>query len=998
MHRSKAVLLLAVLICPSSIFAAPATKYLFGRADFPTGNQPTGIAVGDFNGDGRQDVAVTNQGDDTVSVLLGQPNGTLGPKTDFPTGMSPAAVVVADFNHDGKSDIAVVDASGFVSILLGNGDGTFNPHVDYATGVAPVGLVVADFNRDGIADVAVVDSCGTTCGFVSILLGKGDGTFTPHVDYETGVAPSGLVVADFNGDGIADLAVADSCGSTCGFVSILLGKGDGTFQTHTDFSSSPGPWGIATGDFNGDKIPDLVLTHSDAPWALTIMKGNGDGTFQPEHQIATDLATSTVNSADVNGDGKLDLVLTVNSQGGPGVFLGNGDGTFQAEVTYVSGAYPLALAIQDINGDGTPDLLVTDWSSNSITALLGNGNGTFSPKTSLPPSPSSSVPLSSMAAVVGDFNGDGIPDLALAEGSSDYTNTGVVSVLLGKGKGAFQTSVNSNSNGALFAIAAADFNGDGRLDVALSNGNGAAVMLGNGAGGFGAPLQIVNTLATPARGLAVGDFNNDGHQDVIVVGNGFVQTQPIYVVLGNGDGTFQPAKQFWSSTSIPITIAAADFNHDGKLDIVVALNPNGIAVMLGNGDGTFQSPLTYPTDDLPSGLTVADVNGDGIADIIATGDQVDVFLGKGDGTFSSSVNYSGGNFPQQVITGDVNADGKLDLIVAAEGTAATGAIEILLGNGDGTFQSPVEIQSGGTGPMAVGDLNQDGTADIITTGYPGALFLSGPLATLSPFSINFGTVSVSSTSPAMNLTLVNSGNAPLDLSAITTTTDYSATNACGGSVAVSSSCTASVTFTPATSGSSSGVFTITDNSPQGRQNVPLSGTGQPGFSMTPASTTLTLQPGAMGTDVITLAGTGGSFGNAIQLTCAVTGPTPMPTCSFSSSSVAPGANSVTSTLTVSAPATVATLVPESHRGPSNWLYAVYLPAPFVIVVFAGSRKKLVRHSWFLAFFVVLILLQVACGGSGSGTGNTGPSSSYTVRVIGTSGAIQQTTQITVTVQ
>jgi len=993
MHRLKDVLTIAVISCASSIFAASATQYRFSRADFPTGNQPTGITVADFNGDGRQDVVVANQGDNTVSVLLGQLDGSLGPKTDFATGVSPAAVVVADLNGDGKSDIAVVDASGFVSILLGNGDGTFNPHVDYATGVSPVGLVAADFNGDGIPDLAVVDSCGTTCGFVSILLGKGDGTFNPRVDYETGVAPSGLAVADFNGDGIADLAVADSCGSSCGFVSILLGKGDGTFQTHTDFSSSPGPWGITTGDFNGDKIPDIVLTHSDPPWALTIMKGNSDGTFQPEQVITTNLATSTVNSADINGDGKLDLVLTVVSQGGAGVFLGNGDGTFQAEVTYASGGYPLALAIQDINGDGTPDLLVTGWSSNSITVLLGNGNGTFSPKTSLPPSPSSSVQLSSMAAVVGDFNGDGIPDLALAEGSFDYTNTGLVSVLLGKGKGAFQTSVNSNSNGALFAIAAADFNADGLLDVALSNGNGAAVMLGNGAGGFGAPLQIVDTLATPARGLAVGDFNNDGHQDVVVVGNGFVQTEPIYVVLGNGDGTFQPAKQFWTSTSIPVAVAAADFNGDGKLDLVVTVNPNGIAVMLGNGDGTFQSPLIYPTDDLPGGLTVADLNGDGIPDIIAIGGQVDVFLGKGDGTFSDSVNYSGGNFPEQVVAGDVNADGKLDLIVSAEGSATTGALEILLGNGDGTFLAPVEIQSGGTGPMAVGDLNQDGIADIITAGYPGALFLSGPLATLSPFSINFGTVSVSSTSPIMNLTMVNSGNAPLEVSAITATANYSVTNPCGGSIAVSSSCTAGITFTPTASGSSPGVLTITDNAPQGKQNIPLSGAGQPGFSMTPASTTLTLQPGGMGTDLITLSGDGGPFANPIQLSCAVTGPTPMPTCSFSPSSVTPGANSVTSTLTVIATAAAAST--GTWRDLGVLLFAVCLPLAFAFAALDGSRKKSKSQRLLPASLIVLILLQTACGGTSGGTGTAPPS--YTIAVTGTSGAIQKTAQITVTV-
>jgi hypothetical protein len=295
--------------------------------------------------------------------------------------------------------------------------------------------------------------------------------------------------------------------------------------------------------------------------------------------------------------------------------------------------YPFAFIAQDMNGDGNLDLVVADQESNYVSVLLGRGDATFRPRTNLPAGPSSPVQLYATAAVGGDFDGDGIPDLAVDEVNFDYPGSGAVSVLLGKGKGLFQAPVSTNSNGALAVMAGSDFNGDGRLDIALSTGNGAAVMLGKGDGTFGPPLQIVTTLGTPASGLVVGDFNNDGNQDLVVLANGFVQANPIYVLLGNGDGTFQPAKQFWSSTSLPMAIAAADFNHDGKVDLVVNLNPNGIAVMLGNGNGTFQSAVTYPTDQLPSGLTVADLNGDGIPDIIATGDKVDVFLGKGDGTF-----------------------------------------------------------------------------------------------------------------------------------------------------------------------------------------------------------------------------------------------------------------------------------------------------------------------------------------------------------------------------
>jgi hypothetical protein len=192
------------------------------------------------------------------------------------------------------------------------------------------------------------------------------------------------------------------------------------------------------------------------------MKGNGDGTFQPEQQLATNLATGQVAVVDLNGDGKLDLVLTVVSQGGVGVFLGRGDGTFQPEVNYTTGVYPLAFTAQDMNGDGNLDLVVADQECNYVSVLLGKGDGTFSPRTNLPAGPSSPVQLYATAAVVGDFDGDGIPDLAVDEVDFDYPGTGVVSVLLGKGKGVFQSPVSTKSNGAMDIMEAGDFNGDGR--------------------------------------------------------------------------------------------------------------------------------------------------------------------------------------------------------------------------------------------------------------------------------------------------------------------------------------------------------------------------------------------------------------------------------------------------------------------------------------------------------------------------------------------------------
>lgn len=819
------VLILLALTAPGVAVVVP--QYTFGRHDFPTGKFPSAVVIADVNGDGKEDVIVANRLDNTVSVFLGQSNGILGARQNFPTAAGPVALVAADFNHDGKVDLAVVaSAASVVSVLLGNGNGTFRAAVNYPTGQGPFGLATGDFNHDGNVDLAVVDSCGlNTCSnAVSILLGKADGTFQSKKDYPVGDAPIAIAARDLNGDGNIDLAVANSGGSS---ISILLGNANGTFKPSIETATQAGPCAIAIGDFNGDKIPDLAITHLDALWDLTILKGNGDGTFQAEQQVAQLMDTYDVVAVDVNRDGKTDLVLTLVSQGGALVFIGKGDGTFQNPVNYSTGTYAYGLAVQDVNGDGNRDLVVTDQESGYLTVLLGNGDGTFGPRTNLPSAPANPYPLGAVSSAIVDFNGDGVPDLAVAEGNLDY-NTGGVLVLLGAGKGKFRTPVFTDSQGA-FEIVTADFNGDGRLDVAIANGYGAAVALGRGDGKFSAPVQVLNTLATRARGLVAGDFNNDGYQDLVVVGNGFVQSNPIYVFLGKGDGTFQPPKQFWSSSSIPMAVASADFNHDGKLDLVVTVNPNGIAVMLGNGDGTFQSPVTYPTDQLPNGLAVADVNGDGILDILATGDLLDVFLGKGDGTFAQRIDYSAGNFPGTVTTGDFNGDGILDMAVAAEGSGAIGNIEILLGAGGGKFAPPVEIASPAADffPLTAGDLNQDGTSDLVASGAGGgSLFLSGPIATLSPTFLNFGTIKVGSTSAPRTLILANNGNASLRIGAVTTTSGYKVlADTCGGSVKQRSSCTLKIEFSPTVSGLYSGMLSIGDNAPRGKQTVTLLGKG-----------------------------------------------------------------------------------------------------------------------------------------------------------------------------
>jgi len=332
------------------------------------------VAVGDFNGDGKLDLAVANislgnPGPISVSVLLGNGDGTFQPAVNYSAGSYPSSVTVADFNGDGKLDLAVANnGSNNVSILLGNGDGTFQPAVDYSAGSNPSSVTVADFNGDGKLDLAVANNGSNN---VSILLGNGDGTFQPAVEYGAGSNPTSVTVADFNGDGKLDLAVANNGSNN---VSILLGNGDGTFQPDVNFAAGSGPSSLAVGDFNGDGKLDLAVANNGSN-NVSILLANGDGTFQPAVEYSAGESPSSVVVGDFNGDNKLDVAVANNGNGNSPmasiiIFLGNGDGTFQPAVEYSAYQGASSMAVGDFNGDSRLDLAVTDPVNGWVDVLL----------------------------------------------------------------------------------------------------------------------------------------------------------------------------------------------------------------------------------------------------------------------------------------------------------------------------------------------------------------------------------------------------------------------------------------------------------------------------------------------------------------------------------------------------------------------------------------------------------------------------------------------------
>ncbi len=1007
--------LLGLLFCALPLSTLGQT-YLYNQATLPTGKSPVAVVTGDFNRDGHFDLAVVNQTDNTVSVILGKADGTFSSKVDYPVGASPIAIVSGDFNGDGSIDLAVANSGdNTISVLLGSASGTFSAQQTFPTGADPVSIVAVDLNGDQKLDLAAANQ---TDGTVSVLLGNGDGTFAGQTTVTAATLPTGLATADFTGDGIPDLAV----GTLDGSLVVLINDGHAGF-TATTTNVAPSGGALIAGDLNSDGKADLVFASTTSS-ILTILIGNGSGGFQAS-QISGASLEMFMTLGDFDGDGNVDVAA-----GGFGpptalsIFLGKGDGTFQQPITIGFPAAVTGLVVGDFNHDNYLDVASLDSADNDVVILLGDGKGNLTTRTDVALPTLTDTNVNAFSGVggsaVGDVDHDGKMDVVALQYTQDAQGSnGFITVLPGNGDGTFRQAVTSPvTNFGIGQIVLEDFNGDGKLDVAMHAPTTGlvGVALGNGDGSFGAP--IANPVSLPGlelQDMIGGDFNNDGKGDLAAtVFDSSTSSPQVYVFMSNGDGTFQPHLVDTLTTLSP-SLAAGDFNHDGNLDLV-ALSSNGavnpsVFVYLGKGDGTFSNATTYNTGTVfTNTVQAADFNGDGKMDFTVGTDQgLFFFPGKGDGTFQPFVKTT---TPFSVVTsflGDFNGDGKPDIAALGNGN---GALNTFLNNGDGTFQAPAAFEApfhpGGI--QSLGDLNGDGSSDLVQFSAADSitvstqtlsLWRSVPTISFSAPRLDFATQAVSTSSESSAITLVNNGNAPLSISKVTASGSFAQTNTCTGKVATGQSCTVNVTFTPLSVGPVTGTLVFTDNAYPTTQALVLTGLGNPSnFSISASPSSNSISAGATATYTATLAPIDGFIGT-VQLAC--TGAPTKATCALSKSSVTlDGANAVNVTVTVTTTASTTSLLFPSSIAPFDGISRVSLAsACFALLPIAGlliiRRRKLAA----IAAFGVIALALVGCGGGGSGGGGTTPgtpSGTYSLKVTGTDGGLVHDSTLTLTVQ
>lgn len=635
-------------------------------------------------------------------------SGFFGEDTTFGSATDPSGICAGDFDADGHLDLAVVSMS-LDNLTIwtndGNGDGTFTQMGTYGVGADPYGVAGGDLNGDGYLDLAVADSSDNQ---ISVLINDGDGTFAPDQLYGTGMGPRAVFIADLDGDGHLDVATANS-GS--GNLSVLINDGDGTFAAPVNYGTASAPRSISGGDLNGDGHVDLVTANYGSD-NISVLTNDGDGTFAADVTYSVGDGPHGLCVGDMTGDGMLDVAVANKNSDNVTVLLNGGNGDLFVDGNYTVGDQPMFICVGDLDDDEDGDLMVANRGSDEVSILLNMSNGSFESAASYG---AGSGPVALCAAAL---DGDGDLDLATANaGSDDFSvlfNIDALKVLT-TSPVAHELDVLANTDiSAHFNSAMDSTTADDSTMVVCGSQTGlhwgqtelgpddSTVVIDPDLP-FSAG-EVVTTVLTTGMKSSKGAPMNRGYQWS-------------FFVTAGGSGTFDQDSTFWADDT-PQGITAADLNGDGLIDLVTAnYLISSLGVFINQGDGTFQLDSLYKVGYGPVFACALDLEGDGDLDLASANYYactVSVLRNSG-GIFSVDSTYTVGVSPQAMCAADLDGDGDPDL---ATGNGTDDDVSILLNQGDGKFAPPVSYAAGWV-PWGIcaGDVEGDGDADLLVANW-----------------------------------------------------------------------------------------------------------------------------------------------------------------------------------------------------------------------------------------------------------------------------------------
>ena len=663
------------------------------KSDFITGSNPRSVAIGDMDGDGKPDLAVLNTSSNTASIFKNTGSGgtvSFAAKVDYPTGNTPYNVAIGDIDGDGKPDLTVTNSgSGTISIFKNTSTGSaisFAAKLDYPTGSTPFGVVIGDVDGDGKPDIAVTNYNSNSISILKNTTTGGTISFAAKEDYATGSTPYGIAIGDVNGDDKADLAVANYSSYTVSVFRNTGSSGTVSFAAKLDYPTGNTPYSIAIGDIDSDGKSDLVVANSSSNTVSVLKNTGSSGTvsFAAKTDFPTGTTPYSVAINDLDGDGKPDLA-TANYSSNTISILGNitssGTISFISKADFIVGVNPYGIAIGDIDGDGKPDITATNYASNTISVLRNQTDApyinSFTPSTG---------PIGTIITITGkSFTGAtavSIGGMAATSFTvvSDTQITAVVAAVTG-GSVTVTTPKGTGTLGGFYngpdITSFSPASGPIGTTVTITGTNFSPTVTDNTVY-FGAVKAIVS--AATASSLTVTVPTSATYQPVsVTVGNLTAYAGKPFIVTFPSNGAGFTGNSFTEKTdfaagSSPRNVAVSDFDGDGKSEMaVVNVNSNTVSIFRNTGTGgntSFATKVDYTTGSSPYSVAVADVDRDGKLDLITANynsNTVSVFRNSTTGgvmSFAAKVDFATGSCPYNVVIGDLDRDGKPDLIIA----------------------------------------------------------------------------------------------------------------------------------------------------------------------------------------------------------------------------------------------------------------------------------------------------------------------------------------------